>query len=437
MLHWWLVLQLSGGLPLIPGVPADERLDRLQQWLTAAERHQPGTVDDPARLVRRFDRLALSDIHDDLATIGALIVDPGAPIVRYEVVRNPEAGRPASAGRGYTPNQVRGLRALARQLSFGSASTDLLERGALLHTDIALRAPPAPEMVASTATPALQRTTLYLGDGRQQGLDQSVGHLEMARRLLDLVRPNPQRDDKPAPERDPHVRDWYRATTAVLLARRTLELSHFTRAVALFPDDPEILLIAGALRETLAGARVQDGVRTARLPSGLSYDIDSDRTELRRAEGLLRRSLAVDPDRVEARIRLGRVLGLLGRSEDAARELRAALRRAPEPLLEYFAALFLGREADTLGHRDEARRSYERAAALFPRAQSPRLALSELAMHHGDASVATAALDSMWRLSSVGQGEDPWWDYLPLAGRGGEASLDALNGKFPVPAATR
>ena len=112
--------------------------------------------------------------------------------------------------------------------------TDLLKRGALLHTDVALRVTEVTTPSVSYVPRTHQRTTLHLDDGWQQGLDQSVSHLEIARRLLDLVRPNPERDARGYPERDAMVRQWYRATSAILLQmdedRFLLLWPSFTRA---------------------------------------------------------------------------------------------------------------------------------------------------------------------------------------------------------------
>jgi hypothetical protein len=80
--------------------------------------------------------------------------------------------------------------------------------------------------------------------------------------------------------------------------------------------------------------------------------------------------------------------------------------------LLYWALLFLGKQDEMLGNRDRARLSYERASALFPRAQSPRLALSQLARRTGDRRAAQRQLAALAGLpADEQQREDPWWDY--------------------------
>jgi|SRR5687767_3404447 len=78
MLHLWIVLQLTGVSEVFAGVPADPRFERLQAWMTAVERHPPGSIDGPAAVLRWWDRTALADIHDDMFALSTLIADRGA-----------------------------------------------------------------------------------------------------------------------------------------------------------------------------------------------------------------------------------------------------------------------------------------------------------------------------------------------------------------------
>jgi tetratricopeptide (TPR) repeat protein len=430
MVHLWVALQIAAGSLAFSGIASEPRLDRLRAWIAAVEQHQPGTIDAAATEVRLWDRLTIASIHDDLFAIAALIRDPGTRIQLFEAPTPTEVRRPKP---GYTPRQMENLRIVADRWKRSGVITELLKRGALLHTDVALWTPSDGVPAVGGVEPVLQRTTLYLGDGRQQGLDQAVGHLDMARRLLDLVTPNPEEDDKPYPGRDETVREWYRATMAVLLERGNLDSDHFQRGLELFPTDAAVLFAAAALRETLAAPRIQDGVRTAVLPSGVFYKVDSERTELRRAEDLFRRSLAADAGSAETHLRLGRVLGLLDRPADAVPELRIAAAGARERVLRYYSELFLGRELDAIGERAQARESYARAAELFPLAQSPHIRLSEVAMRSGDRAAAVSAMQKVWQLSAdPGPGDDPLWDYHPFAGRDGGAWLTTLNATFSL-----
>jgi tetratricopeptide (TPR) repeat protein len=142
-------------------------------------------------------------------------------------------------------------------------------------------------------------------------------------------------------------------------------------------------------------------------------DLPGERASLRRAEAFFRRSLDIDPAFVEARLRLGRVIGLLGRHQEAASELRRCAEAATGQTLQYYAALFLGAEEESLGHFDLARDAFQRASAAWPSAQSPHLALSQLARRIGNRAGAIQAIQAMFSLPSVEEDRsDPWWAYF-------------------------
>jgi tetratricopeptide (TPR) repeat protein len=88
------------------------------------------------------------------------------------------------------------------------------------------------------------------------------------------------------------------------------------RAVELFPGDPEILMMAGALHELLASPK-----ELASEDSGAGRQLHewrgAESSNLRDAARCYRDALKADPARVEARIRLGRVLELQERYADA------------------------------------------------------------------------------------------------------------------------
>jgi tetratricopeptide (TPR) repeat protein len=141
--------------------------------------------------------------------------------------------------------------------------------------------------------------------------------------------------------------------------------------------------------------------------------VDTRRNELQYAERFLRDALKIAPDNVDARCRLGHTLGELGRHAEAVVELRRAIDTDADARQRYLSELFLGRQEYALGRRDEAKRRYENAAALFPEAQSPQLALAHLAREAGDRAAALGAL-RMLATPPGGSREDPWlWYYKP------------------------
>jgi tetratricopeptide (TPR) repeat protein len=139
------------------------------------------------------------------------------------------------------------------------------------------------------------------------------------------------------------------------------------------------------------------------------------------------------PDATETRMRLGRTLGRLGRHADAAVELRQAVAANPEddPLMLDYGELCLGAEEEALGRHDEARSAYEHAAAQYGLAQSPLIALSQLARRRGDRAGALRAIEHLFALRPEAiEREDPWWTYHVAQARNAETLLEELRKPF-------
>jgi tetratricopeptide (TPR) repeat protein len=187
---------------------------------------------------------------------------------------------------------------------------------------------------------------------------------------------------------------------------------HLARALRLFPADPDIVAANGRLHETYASPEIQLFLETGAHVNGPIL-IGSLRSNLRQAETFFSRAVELDGGFAEARLHLGRVVGLEGHHEDAANELRRVAAAAGDSLTQYYAWLFLGAEEQSLGHPVSARESFDKAADLYPRAQSPYLALSQLARSSGDRLGALRAIQQVLALSADDrQREDPWWTYL-------------------------
>jgi len=122
------------------------------------------------------------------------------------------------------------------------------------------------------------------------------------------------------------------------------------------------------------------------------------------------------------------VIGGLGRHAEAASELRRAVGELTDEQQLYYAELFLGAEEAALGNREAARIAYERAAALFPQAQSPLLGLSEIARRSGDRNGALRAIGRLFALPGDERDEhdDPWWWYHTAQARDADDLLEAM-----------
>jgi tetratricopeptide (TPR) repeat protein len=147
-------------------------------------------------------------------------------------------------------------------------------------------------------------------------------------------------------------------------------------------------------------------------PRGASVAAFRAGTNWKQAASAFNAALALQPGWPEARVRLGRVLGLLGRHKEAAETLRRALDETSDLPLVYWGSVFLGAEEEALGRDADARTAYERARKLRPGAQAPSLALSQLARRAGDRSRAIAELRAVLALPADAVSRyDLLWDY--------------------------
>jgi hypothetical protein len=253
-------------------------------------------------------------------------------------------------------------------------------------------------------------------DGEASGIGIGETHWLMGRALLDAVRPGG----------DGMINLWYRATAAWMQRDLQYNPAHLRRARELFPNDSVIAFLSGTNAETYASSAIQAARQTAVLPTGVVLEIGSEAEELKSAEAFLARAVKADSAFREARLHLGHVLLARSKAREAADELTAAL-ESPEPLLRYYSAMFLGAAEEALGHGDAAQAAYRQAKAVLPRAQSPSLALSALALRRGDRTGATQSIEEVFALPRDAESrDDPWWRYRTTPGRNAADLLDEL-----------
>jgi hypothetical protein len=300
----------------------------------------------------------------------------------------------------------------------------LVHRGAMLHADVAMGDPPPLAPSTKRGLPAPQQLHMQLFDGRETDRGEVAIHWVLGRLLLDAVTLADEK--KPAPGRDPIVRDWYRATVAWMHQQANFDTVHVQHAADLFSDDADILFLAGCMHETLASPGIASAAAVAVAPAGFTFDIERPRAELERAENDLRRALHARPAMTEARLHLGQVLVALRRFDDAAQQLRAV---APDDeLLQYYHALFLGSAEEGVGRYEAAFDAYSRAGALQPDAQAPPLALIQLEWRRGDRAAIARALQRIAELPQDTSTErDPWWTYYTSPARDADQLLGALR----------
>jgi tetratricopeptide (TPR) repeat protein len=286
-----------------------------------------------------------------------------------------------------------------------AAVNRVFARGAALHLDVVLLVPPETQPSRSKGDENEPETIRAL-DGRVLGVESTHDvHRAFGEQLVGRLDPSAFSLNLESL--------WFRATAAELLVRRRYgrAVPLLERALDRLSDDPQLLFYKGVLHEVFASPRVQS-VRQSILVEGRRSGVDSPRRELELARRFLKESLEIDPDLLEARVRYARVLGLLGRPADARGELERTLPAIVEPNLQYYAELFLGDQQRALGDPEAARAAYARASRLYPRAQTPRLALSQLdRLSGGRVDAVEAMLQIIQRPRERDLGNDPWWFY--------------------------
>ncbi len=371
---------MSRALTETPAAQKSERktdssyqLRKVEEWRTAAVQHNPGKPDAAAVMIGNCDE---RDLDLVIKFVTKLASQP-AGTARHTLARA----------------SIRRILQLTDQEAKRGDLNRILKQGALLHTDIAL--------LGLETKGYLDEPTAAINDGRVAVLPRTL-HLEFARRLINTV--------SPSPSRDPMVRQWYIATTAHLQSRRLLAYArqNLENALRILPSDDRILFYAGVLHETWASSLHQNIL----LPPRVQMTYGSKESELKRARELFRKSIEANPNSAETHLRLGRVLGLLGNHRQAVPELQQAAASIKDPQLVYYISLYLGYEFAVLSRRSEAREQYERAALLYPTAQSPLFALSQLANSSGNVEGAWLAIQRVFELPRMDSWkDDPWWTY--------------------------
>jgi tetratricopeptide (TPR) repeat protein len=430
---------------------ADGRIDRLERWLKLVARHQPGEIDSELEDIAGWSNAALQDLWLD-AEVVIRLARLGHPFdfrfttVPYTKEHKHRISVLSCAADGAIfenkcmilkaadeiDDDLRQLSLLAKASSGRGDPNYVVRRGALLHSDVGmLRLHDTDEPFDGKPIAGAQSWRMEISDGRELALRTTAVHWEIARMLLDFVIPAGL--DRAAPERDAMVLAWYRSTAAWMQLHEDHNEMHLTRGRRIFPDDPDLLFLAACQKETFAGAAIQAAVGSADLPAGVTVGVNSVQAELREAERLFRRTLEVKPSYIEARLRYGRVLGGLGKHAEAVVELRRAAAELTEPELSYHAHQFLGAEEEAIGNREAAQAAYEHAAVLFPHAQSPLLALSQLARRYGDRAGALHAANRLFALRDDDfDRDDPWWTYYLVQARDADDLLVALHQPYLV-----
>jgi tetratricopeptide (TPR) repeat protein len=225
------------------------------------------------------------------------------------------------------------------------------------------------------------------------------------------------------PARNAFEPRWLRATALELshVGQWDLALKLLDPASKRYPRDPELLLVRGAVLESMSRLERHATVEYQRVTSsGLRRDTTEAgarqaRERLQRAETCYREALAERPDLLHARVRLGRVLQLRGKAEASIAELQAVV-EADVAMLDarevYLAHLFLGYAREQSGQLDRAAADYERAVRALPDGQAAAVALSHALHRLGRWPASAETLQSGVARAGRRLLVDPWWPYV-------------------------
>lgn len=106
------------------------------------------------------------------------------------------------------------------------------------------------------------------------------------------------------------------------------------------------------------------------------------------AEAAYRRAVELDPDHLDARVNLGRLLHEKGRPADAEACYRAVLKSGPHAVASFNLAIVL----EDLGREDDALAAYHQAIAADPDCEDAYFNLSRLYERRGERAFALRAL---------------------------------------------
>jgi tetratricopeptide (TPR) repeat protein len=412
------LLAAGSALAARQGAPAQQRsadaLSTARTYLVAVRAHDVGVPDGPARTIAAWPTQTLDAARATLAEI--------ASVVRVAAERDARMGRPRQPfifrGRAFTYEAFARYFELPPGDDFLENPNGLFKRAAMLHMDIAMYVTDIAAAASDAPGRTLTRRVTLAYDGQGTDSQDRSEHWVFAREALDLVGPSPSLDE--------WVHDWYMATTRWMLRMRRWNtlLDHATHAARLFPREARFAFELGVVHEDFA----TPGIQAIREAAPVS--VESATRELERAAPALRDAVALDPAFAEARLHYGHTLAMLDRYQESRNELVQAAAALQDPRLAYYAALFRGYTERQLGSRSEAATSFEQAAALFPRAQSPLLGLSQTARQFDDRDAAAAALARLFALPPRHDVDDPWWDYDVSPARDADDLVTALRKPF-------
>jgi predicted Zn-dependent protease len=190
----------------------------------------------------------------------------------------------------------------------------------------------------------------------------------------------------------------------------SLASAFLKNAVKRFPDDAPLQVALGMIDQFQATGVMEPGTRE---PDIRDFARARDRrdAQLHNAAARFERAIALDPQLVEARIRLAHVHILRHEDVPAAALLEETLVHEPAVHWAYLARLMLGGIRERAGRREEAIHVFADAVRACPDGQSGYVAMSHAMFADGDRVAAAQVLDRLFGRALTPESDDPWWDY--------------------------
>jgi tetratricopeptide (TPR) repeat protein len=199
---------------------------------------------------------------------------------------------------------------------------------------------------------------------------------------------------------------WLSVAGSVFLSVRDPQhsMSYLREALDLAPKSAHVLTVVGSAEEVDASGWNTDDWSTL---SQRERTFRERNARLGRAEKAYRDALRIDPGYALASIRLGRVLQLNGKLDEAREAMDRGMKDSRGPFSEYVGSLFLGSllvdQKDLAG----ARRAYARALAIAPFSQPAVVGMAHVELMSGRPDRAQALAQGFAANNTI----DTWWAY--------------------------
>jgi len=331
---------------------------------------------------------------------------------RTAAVREIRGWPPAAVRAAAGDVQERGLRGSPDSPS--AIAIDTVEAAVLLHAEAGLLA--LREVDLEPARSHLKAAAALFTWSRTE-----ASRLRAQREALLRVSNKDIQERFPLPQYDVHPRiDRVLFSTALaagaLAAGQPVTAQPFAEDAKRYaPEDPDVLLVFGAVAEGLASSERTRG----REKSANRWD---DEARLALATAVTHEAgpapdptagAQASPSGLEARLRLGRIALDDGRLEDARRWLEEVDAKSGDSRQRHLAWLLLGRVADRQERTDEATSFFRRALDACPTSQVTALAWAHaVERSSGPRAAEPLVAQALAMPQRVAATEDPWRAYL-------------------------